>query len=183
VAAAAVVAGGVSCVSTLFCLTCGEAHHTACVFPPDGSAVALKDLHAGYVACARMRLPGSSRSPGIVRWRCMACLTCERCDLSAPEASLLVCDACERGYHMGCLDPPLAVVPPGRWQCPQCVRCVQCGGRLGPWARDDSVCQRCADAATAVCSACALPVPPVLTTTVRRPASVIGRPDPLTFML
>jgi hypothetical protein len=34
---------------------------------------------------------------------------------------MLLCDFCERGYHMTCLDPPLTKVPKGDWACPSCV--------------------------------------------------------------
>ena len=44
----------------------------------------------------------------------------ERCVLCSQEgaegASMLECDACLRGFHLGCLDPPLEEVPEvGRW--------------------------------------------------------------------
>ena len=31
---------------------------------------------------------------------------------------LLLCDRCDRSYHMYCLDPPLEVAPEGEWHCP-----------------------------------------------------------------
>ena len=31
---------------------------------------------------------------------------------------LLLCDRCNRSYHMHCLDPPLEVAPEGDWACP-----------------------------------------------------------------
>jgi len=31
---------------------------------------------------------------------------------------LLLCDRCDRSYHMYCLDPPLEIAPEGEWQCP-----------------------------------------------------------------
>ena len=30
---------------------------------------------------------------------------------------MLLCDRCNCGFHMGCLDPPLSVVPAGDWFC------------------------------------------------------------------
>lgn len=33
---------------------------------------------------------------------------------------MLLCDRCDQGYHMDCLDPPLDEVPIEDWFCPQC---------------------------------------------------------------
>jgi len=35
----------------------------------------------------------------------MNCLVCENCFEAEPEESLLMCDKCEKGFHMGCLTP------------------------------------------------------------------------------
>ena len=34
---------------------------------------------------------------------------------------ILLCDACDAGYHMRCLQPPLEAVPEGDWFCAQCA--------------------------------------------------------------
>lgn len=34
---------------------------------------------------------------------------------------MLLCDRCEAGYHLDCLDPPLVEVPVGDWYCPNCA--------------------------------------------------------------
>ncbi len=47
---------------------------------------------------------------------------CPACAAPGAEGNaLLECDACLAGYHLGCLDPPLAAVPAGAWACPRCV--------------------------------------------------------------
>ncbi|KAJ3767182.1 regulator of chromosome condensation 1/beta-lactamase-inhibitor protein II [Lentinula raphanica] len=48
------------------------------------------------------------------------CLVCSKDngDQDAP----LECDKCDNPYHLGCLDPPLAAVPPGEWFCPKCIK-------------------------------------------------------------
>lgn len=33
---------------------------------------------------------------------------------------MLLCDRCDNGYHMDCLDPPLEAVPIEDWFCPRC---------------------------------------------------------------
>lgn len=45
------------------------------------------------------------------------CEVCGRCD---GEDRMLLCDGCDLGYHLECLDPPLEQVPPGVWYCPDC---------------------------------------------------------------
>lgn len=36
-----------------------------------------------------------------------------------PEQTLL-CDECNKGWHMQCLKPKLTVIPKGDWFCPRC---------------------------------------------------------------
>lgn len=50
--------------------------------------------------------------------------TCEICHKSQDEAHLLLCDGCNRGYHMYCLTPALHSVPKTDWFCFQCLTAV-----------------------------------------------------------
>ena len=34
---------------------------------------------------------------------------------------MLLCDGCDRGFHMHCLDPPLTAPPLAAWYCPACL--------------------------------------------------------------
>ena len=43
------------------------------------------------------------------------------CGRSDREDRLLLCDGCDSGYHLDCLDPPLSAVPPDEWFCPECA--------------------------------------------------------------
>lgn len=45
---------------------------------------------------------------------------CGHCKSWKDWGSMLMCDLCDRGYHMQCLKPPLLAVPPGEWFCPAC---------------------------------------------------------------
>eukprot|EP00854_Cymbomonas_tetramitiformis_P010785 gene10785-biopygen11039 len=47
-------------------------------------------------------------------------LACEVCRKTDGEAEMLLCDACNRGYHLWCLNPALDGVPEGEWLCPRC---------------------------------------------------------------
>ena len=44
---------------------------------------------------------------------------------------MLICDHCNQGYHMSCLQPPLKEVPDDDWYCPQCAK-----RRSAPTAQD-----------------------------------------------
>ncbi|XP_066466845.1 PHD and RING finger domain-containing protein 1 isoform X2 [Tiliqua scincoides] len=46
---------------------------------------------------------------------------CEVCGRSDREDRLLLCDGCDAGYHMECLNPPLSEVPVAEWFCPPCT--------------------------------------------------------------
>lgn len=46
------------------------------------------------------------------------CEVCHECDR---EERLLLCDGCDLGYHLECLDPPLVQVPVEEWFCPVCA--------------------------------------------------------------
>ncbi|XP_036076242.1 PHD and RING finger domain-containing protein 1 isoform X5 [Rousettus aegyptiacus] len=46
---------------------------------------------------------------------------CEVCGHSDREDRLLLCDGCDAGYHMECLEPPLREVPVDEWFCPECA--------------------------------------------------------------
>lgn len=45
---------------------------------------------------------------------------CEICGSSHVGEALLVCDGCDRLFHITCLDPPLSSVPDGDWFCASC---------------------------------------------------------------
>ncbi|KDN53130.1 hypothetical protein K437DRAFT_242549 [Tilletiaria anomala UBC 951] len=46
---------------------------------------------------------------------------CEICMSGEDGVSMLLCDECNRGYHMYCLNPPIATVPKSEWYCPPCL--------------------------------------------------------------
>ncbi|KAJ3683129.1 hypothetical protein LUZ60_013356 [Juncus effusus] len=48
-------------------------------------------------------------------------LKCEQCELGDNESDLVLCDGCDKGFHLFCLRPILFRVPTGRWFCPSCT--------------------------------------------------------------
>jgi hypothetical protein len=43
------------------------------------------------------------------------------CSICDDGGDLIICDLCERGYHLPCLKPPLKKIPEGDWFCPRCM--------------------------------------------------------------
>ncbi len=60
-----------------------------------------------------------------------ACMICRGI---ANPAKLLICDGCDRGCHMYCLDPPLVRVPRGKWFCAECEQGKSLAS-LHPWEK------------------------------------------------
>ncbi|CAI9108991.1 OLC1v1008716C1 [Oldenlandia corymbosa var. corymbosa] len=48
-------------------------------------------------------------------------LGCEECGSGERADQILICDKCDRGFHMNCLRPIVTSVPPGSWSCPNCT--------------------------------------------------------------
>nr|BAK04764.1 predicted protein [Hordeum vulgare subsp. vulgare] len=46
---------------------------------------------------------------------------CEQCESGLHGDAMLLCDRCDKGWHMYCLSPPLESVPPGNWYCSDCM--------------------------------------------------------------
>eukprot|EP00698_Gefionella_okellyi_P009169 TRINITY_DN2311_c0_g1_i2.p1 TRINITY_DN2311_c0_g1~~TRINITY_DN2311_c0_g1_i2.p1 ORF type:complete len:161 (-),score=9.53 TRINITY_DN2311_c0_g1_i2:76-558(-) len=46
---------------------------------------------------------------------------CVICGKTDDAAHSLLCDGCDKPYHMRCLRPPLHRVPKGDWFCPRCL--------------------------------------------------------------
>ncbi|XP_060537001.1 E3 ubiquitin-protein ligase UHRF1-like [Cylas formicarius] len=45
---------------------------------------------------------------------------CHVCSGKSDYDKLLLCDECDAGFHIFCLDPPLDGIPDGDWYCPSC---------------------------------------------------------------
>ncbi|KAH7282328.1 hypothetical protein KP509_35G025400 [Ceratopteris richardii] len=49
-------------------------------------------------------------------------MVCKVCKTGDNDAEMLLCDACDEGFHMYCLCPILIKVPKGKWFCPFCTK-------------------------------------------------------------
>ena len=52
---------------------------------------------------------------------------CFVCGEKKRTATMLLCDQCQRGWHMTCLWPPLTSLPFGQWSCLRCRRSLGLG--------------------------------------------------------
>ncbi|XP_059099037.1 bromodomain adjacent to zinc finger domain protein 2B-like [Tigriopus californicus] len=59
---------------------------------------------------------------------------CQLCHSGDDEESLLLCDGCDKGYHMYCFKPAITQIPSGDWYCYECINkataskhCLVCG--------------------------------------------------------
>ena len=48
-------------------------------------------------------------------------LVCEKCKGGHYEDKIILCDRCDKGWHMFCLSPAMEKVPDGEWVCPSCI--------------------------------------------------------------
>ncbi|KAF8504202.1 hypothetical protein JB92DRAFT_2968040 [Gautieria morchelliformis] len=46
---------------------------------------------------------------------------CEICQEKNDDPNMLLCDGCDCGFHIYCLDPPLQSIPKGQWYCHTCL--------------------------------------------------------------
>lgn len=46
---------------------------------------------------------------------------CEQCQSGLHEEMMLLCDRCDKGWHLYCLSPPLKAIPAGNWYCLDCL--------------------------------------------------------------
>ncbi|OBZ72296.1 Histone acetyltransferase KAT7 [Grifola frondosa] len=73
---------------------------------------------SGHPSC--MQLPGLGDMMRSYPWKCAECKSCEVCQQKRDDSTMLICDFCDRGWHMACLRPPLLEPPDGQWHCPIC---------------------------------------------------------------
>ncbi|XP_078393134.1 histone-lysine N-methyltransferase 2C isoform X8 [Cetorhinus maximus] len=103
----------------LFCTSCGQHYHGACL---DIVVTPLK--RAG--------------------WQCPECKICQTCRHPGDDSKMLVCDICDKGYHTFCLQPAMESIPTNGWRCKNCRVCVDCGARTSThWHHNCSLCATC----------------------------------------
>ncbi|KAM7534807.1 hypothetical protein Aperf_G00000113311 [Anoplocephala perfoliata] len=76
---------------------------------------------SAHISCQALTAEIGARLKRI-RWNCVNCKRCAICRNSGEDQNtdLLLCDNCDRGYHLHCLEPKLSEPPKGQWICPIC---------------------------------------------------------------
>nr|CDS33259.1 histone acetyltransferase myst4 [Hymenolepis microstoma] len=97
---------------------------------PEDMVICWKCGLSAHISCQALTAEIGARLKRI-RWNCMSCKRCVICtqnpsDDQKPATSddhnsdLLLCDNCDRGYHLECVEPGLSQPPEGEWICPIC---------------------------------------------------------------
>ncbi|MXQ91456.1 hypothetical protein E5288_WYG004668 [Bos mutus] len=73
---------------------------------------------SGHPTCLQFTL-NMTEAVKTYKWQCIECKSCILCGTSENDDQLLFCDDCDRGYHMYCLNPPVAEPPEGSYSHPQ----------------------------------------------------------------
>lgn len=85
------------------CSKCGSHAHPFCIGLSDQQSVKVKTY----------------------TWTCRDCKMCEVCERSKDATQILICQACDRGYHQYCLHPKIKQKPSGMWTCSLCIEKVK----------------------------------------------------------
>ncbi|XP_014669721.1 PREDICTED: histone acetyltransferase KAT7-like isoform X2 [Priapulus caudatus] len=99
-----------------FCLLTAEENKQG---SPEDLISCARCGNSGHPSCFRFseKLTEKIRS---YKWLCYKCKACEICDTSKNERQLLLCDECDRGYHIYCMEPKLKKMPETAWTCEIC---------------------------------------------------------------
>ncbi|XP_019437224.1 PREDICTED: probable Histone-lysine N-methyltransferase ATXR5 [Lupinus angustifolius] len=94
--------------------------------------------HVGFIRRTQApQLPPPSPEPAIKKYKMMteimakaryvvlesdsySDLSCEQCGSGELPEELLLCDKCDKGFHMKCVSPIVVRIPIGSWLCPKC---------------------------------------------------------------
>ena len=79
---------------------------------------------SGRSAALASQEPMTTPRTRIDRPPLMEDVPCQVCTGRDDEETMLLCDLCNHGYHIDCLEPALARVPRGPWLCPLCDQIV-----------------------------------------------------------
>ncbi len=135
----------------LLCDGCDRAYHLYCLRPPL-KAVPKKAWFCS-TACESITKTVTTHHynhPYFIQ-------PCEVCEGMQDEEKMLLCDSCDKGYHMYCLKPPLNEVPTEQWCCVTCSKDKESNSSsTPPPPTTTSAAESVADAVAAVLATSAL---------------------------
>ncbi|EAN31386.2 PHD-finger family protein [Theileria parva strain Muguga] len=137
------------------CTTCRRCYHSGCNKPPLNYDIVI-------------RYP----------WHCNSCKICVKCNDSESGVSrtLLICDSCDRAFHMECTRNKYTEVPSGNWFCDECQYCKSCDIKFSEQSiitegydnEGNKLCQSCMlkrkrgkDAGISYCCVCSKSINPI----------------------
>ncbi|KAL9313835.1 hypothetical protein ACSQ67_019287 [Phaseolus vulgaris] len=102
----------------------GFSHRTQAPFQLDDSSSQLHDeLHDDSPPVRKYRLMSDIMARAqyaVVERETYSDLLCEQCGSGEVSEELLLCDKCDKGFHMKCVRPIVVRIPIGSWLCPKC---------------------------------------------------------------
>lgn len=121
------VAGSDACAHT-FCYTCinswYEVKHQCPVDRIEASEILVRDFPGGHLT-AKLLLPKilhlEDENVEVNENNLYEETRCHICENGDNDENMLLCDRCDRGYHMYCLPHLLGEIPDGNWYCEACV--------------------------------------------------------------
>ncbi|TNN08879.1 Histone acetyltransferase KAT6B [Schistosoma japonicum] len=107
---------------------------------------------SGHPSCLKMP-PDLVKRISTIRWLCVDCKRCCLCQSNAenqnpplvkedPQYDLLLCDVCDRGFHLKCAEPNMLEPPEGMWTCPICSQSSSDCLNIDPRLRSIQVCDQ-----------------------------------------
>lgn len=57
---------------------------------------------------------------GVIEKEDYSDVMCEKCGSGERDGEILLCDMCDKGFHMNCVRPVVVRVPIESWLCPNC---------------------------------------------------------------
>ncbi|VDK23878.1 unnamed protein product [Taenia asiatica] len=103
----------------LACWGCGRSAHLSCLGLSTAMLPRVKRLRWYCVDCKRCTICHYSGSNSLGGG---AAVAVSGGSVSDKDSDLLLCDNCDRGYHLSCVAPELTEPPDGTWICPICER-------------------------------------------------------------
>ncbi|TVU36284.1 hypothetical protein EJB05_18212 [Eragrostis curvula] len=99
------------------CKFCGEPEEENKRFLICGHSLCTYKYY--HIRCLNPKQIASEAQRNKPRWYCPSCL-CRVCLSNKDDDQVILCDGCDEGHHLYCLNPPRASVPKGKWYCPSC---------------------------------------------------------------
>ncbi|CAG8600563.1 9733_t:CDS:2 [Ambispora leptoticha] len=117
--------------------TCPEEKSSGAPCSSDHMIKCAKCLRNYHPLCLGLKTPKLIAALESYPWQCNDCKLCVVCRTSGDEASLLICDDCDRGWHTGCCVPIVTHVPQGNWLCSICAKCHSCEKKVSSHSNED----------------------------------------------